>query len=297
MLIKPGDGVSIVAPASQFRGADRPLLDRAIALLESWRLRVHVRVDPSHHFYLAGSDEARAAHLKQALTDPDSRAIFCTRGGYGSARLLCDLGSMDDYVPPKLLVGYSDITMLHLAAARLWPQMTLIHGPNVATAQILGEEPECDRNRQALHEALFSPPAVSTTTIEFLRGGKGAGPLKGGCLSMIAAAQGTRYSLDPRQAILLLEDTGEAPYKIDRMLTQLKLAGAFEEAQGIVFGVMPNCSDPYNDLKLVLKDFFGQYDFPVALGFQSGHGALNLAIRLGSLARLSSAESELSITT
>lgn len=285
MLLRPGDGCSVIAPAAQLRGADAGLLDEAVALLESWGLRVAVRAERSHHFYLAGPDEARAAHLAAALADPDSRAIFCTRGGYGSPRLLA--GPDPGLAPePKLLVGYSDITALHLAAARLWPRVRPVHGPNLATRELLGSGPARERNRLSLYRALFDPAYAVDEAVEFLMPGRAEGPLVGGCLSLVASMLGTPFALRTRDAVLFLEDVGEAPYRIDRMLTQLRLAGVFDGVRGVVFGTMHGCEDAYNDVRDVIRDVLGGFAFPVAFGLPSGHGPVNLALPLGAHARL-----------
>lgn len=277
MVVRPGDGCSVIAPATQLRGADATLLDEAVALLESWGLHVTVRVERSHHFYLAGADEARAAHLAAALTDPHTRAIFCTRGGYGSPRLLARL---DPGLSPgaKLLVGYSDVTALHLAAACPWPRVRPIHGPNLATRELLGPGPGRERNRLSLHRALFDPAYAVDEAVEFLVPGRAEGPLVGGCLSLVTSMLGTPFALRTRDAVLFLEDVGEAPYRIDRMLTQLRLAGAFDGVRGVVFGAMHDCKDAYNDLRDVIRDALGGLAVPVAFGLPSGHVPVNLAL-------------------
>jgi muramoyltetrapeptide carboxypeptidase len=288
MILKPGDGASIIAPASQLRSGEQGLLSAAISLLESWGLRVAVRVDSTHHFYLAGPDAVRAEHLNASLADPDTKVIFCTRGGYGCLRLLPYLNA-DISPKDKILVGYSDFTGLHLAARELWPQAELIHGPNVATRQLIGDEIDCALTRQSLHNALFTSGTVEEK-VEFLCPGRTQGSLEGGCLSLVVATLGTKFALNTVDTILFLEDTGEAPYRVDRMLTQLKNAGKFEAVRGIVFGKMRNCTDPYNDLRDVLRDFFRDASFPVAFGLNSGHGTSNLSLKLGSTAELDSEE-------
>lgn len=287
MQLKPGDRVAIVAPASQFRGADRPLLQRAAELLESWGLQVNIAVEDGHHFYLAGPDVARAKHITSALLDPDVRAVFCTRGGYGSLRLLDRL--QHAVTPtPKLLVGYSDITALHLQAAAHWPQIRLLHGPNVATQQLVGDTDAAQFNRQALRQVLFAATGELSEPIQFLNSGVSSGPLVGGCLSMVVSTVGTPYEVRARGCILFLEDTGEAPYRIDRMITQLRLAGTLDGIRGIVFGVMRGCDDPYNDLRAVIKDLLSDMAFPIGYGLKSGHGDINLTLRLGEQALLDS---------
>lgn len=288
MKLEPGDLVCIIAPASQFRSADRGLLSQAVSLLESWHLQVEVRIDHEHHFYLAGPDAIRANHLHAALAHAEAKAIFCTRGGYGSSRLLRHL-DMRICPTAKFLVGHSDITSLHLAVSGLWPQVISVHGPNVATRQLLGAGAECELNRQSLYDVLFADNRELLQPLEFLLPGRAAGPLQGGCLSLIASAIGTGFGLRPEGTIVFLEDIGEPPYRIDRMLTQMRNAGTFNDVRGVVFGAMTKCSDPYNDLKMVLRDFFEDLSVPIAFGLRSGHGEVNLSIRLGAHVEMDSA--------
>jgi len=192
MRLQRGDVVWLIAPASQLRGDDHGLLAEGVSLLQGWGLQVELRVDPGHHFYLAGPDEVRAAHLNAALADPEAKAIFCTRGGYGSARLLQHL-DLRSVPPPKLLVGHSDITSLHLAISSLWPQVISIHGPNIATRQLLGDSAECGLNRRSLHTSLFSANTLLVEPLEFIRTGRTSGPLVGGCLSLVSSAMGTEF--------------------------------------------------------------------------------------------------------
>jgi muramoyltetrapeptide carboxypeptidase len=279
MKLSAGDRVCVIAPASQFRGVDRTLLTQAVSLLESWNLRVDVRVDDRHHFYLAGTDLVRAGHLNDALADASVKAIFCTRGGYGSARLLTHIDTR--LTPaPKFLVGHSDITSLHVAVSGLWPQIISVHGPNVATRQLLGTDEFCERNRQSLRKALFADRDFCEP-VEFLRPGVGRGPLQGGCLSLVVAAVGTPFSTPTFGSILFLEDTSEPPYRVDRMISQLMNAGMLENVRGVVFGTMNECTDPYNNIRDVLRDLFNSAPYPVAFGFRSGHGNINISVHLG----------------
>lgn len=290
MILRPGDAVAVIGPASQLRGADRDLLPAAISLLESWGLRPRLRLAAESHMYLAGTDKIRAEHLLAGLTDDATRAIFCLRGGYGSMRLLPYL-SADLRPTPKLLVGYSDVTALHAAIGNLWPHLELIHGPNVATRQLLGASSGSKLTRQSLRDALFLEDRGLTEKVEFLRPGMASGPLVGGCLSMLVSLLGTRYEPDTEGTILFLEDSGEAPYRIDRMLTQLKLARKLEGVRGVIFGVMHNCRDSYNDLRDVMKEVLEGADYPIAMGLRSGHGEVNLSLRLRATAELNSEHS------
>jgi muramoyltetrapeptide carboxypeptidase len=285
MILKPNDKVAIVAPASQLRHNDQPMLAEAMEILEAWGLAVDLKIETDHQFYLAGSDQARASHLIGALEDEETRAIFCTRGGYGSPRLLRHLnGSVNP--TSKFLIGYSDISALHLGIGNRWPGVVRIHGPNVATKQFTGKDAISELNRKTLYDVLFDSEAKLEEKVEFLCPGVARGPLEGGCLSLISAVVGTKYMPNVKGSILFIEDVGEPPYKIDRMLTQLKNADLFNEVKGVVFGAMHNCSDPYNDLKAVLYDLFCEMQIPVAFGLPSGHGERNMALRLGALAEL-----------
>lgn len=287
MILQPNDTVSIVAPASQLSRADEPMLAEAVNILEAWGLNVTLRIETHNQFYLAGSDRARAGHLIAALKDEETKAIFCTRGGYGSPRLLRYLDKAVE-LPPKILIGYSDICALHFGIASIWPKVTRIHGPNVATKQFTGKTDAAKLNRQNLHDVLFDGEAKLEEKVDFILPGKAKGRLEGGCLSLISAMVGTKFMPNLRGSILFVEDVGEPPYKIDRMLTHLKNADLFNEVRGIVFGAMHNCIDPYNDLKAVLYDLFNELQIPVAFGLQSGHGERNLPIRLGISVELNS---------
>jgi muramoyltetrapeptide carboxypeptidase len=288
LTLKPGDCATIIAPASPLRADDQGLLADAVTLLETWGLRVKLRVEEQAHFYLAGTDERRAAHLNAALADPETKAIFCACGGYGTPRLL-PLMTASPEGRSKMLVGFSDITALHLGLAQLAPQLRLIHGPNIATRQILGTSESCRRNQEALQAALFDPAFALDEPVEMLVPGSAAGPLTGGCLSLVASLAGTDFAARCDGAILFLEDVGEAPYRVDRMLIQLRNAGAFRRLRGLVFGRMTNCTDAHNDLKDVLRDIFQGVPFPVALDLDCGHGAVNLPLVIGAVAEIDGA--------
>jgi len=274
------DRVAVISPASQQRGKDRELLAEGISVLAGWGLAVINLSNEDPHLYLAATDGVRASSLIDALLDPSIKAIFCTRGGYGSQRLIPYVRELTE-VPEKFLVGYSDITTLHSVAAVLWPNVVRVHGPNIATAQFLGSGDEGMQNRESLRSLLFASAGKRTETVEFLQGGHAIGPIEGGCLSLLASSVGTGFLLSMRGAIAFIEDTGEPPYRIDRMLTQLKNAGIFRDARGIVFGEMHRCADPYNNIKDVLRDVFQDFRGPIAFGLRSGHGPNNISLRLG----------------
>lgn len=293
-VLRPGDLVAVVAPASPLRTVDRGLLDDGVTLLESWGLRVRVQDGGTPYRYLSASDADRARHLHAALADSDVRAIFALRGGYGALRLLPHLAA-SAAAADKFLVGYSDITVVHAVAQRLWPGLRLIYGPNLATRQLLDRGPAAERNRRSLYDALFRQAAVRVEPVEFLCPGQAQGRLAGGCLSMVSALLGSSYALATDGTILLLEDRDEAPYRIDRLLTQLRNAGALDGVRGIVFGDMPGCVDPYNDLRDVVIDVLSDLRVPVAYGLPSGHGTVNLSLPLGAPAGLDSTASAFTV--
>jgi muramoyltetrapeptide carboxypeptidase len=288
VILRCGEEVAIVLPAAQLPDAEAGLLDEAARVLESWGLRVRMPIERSHHFYLAGSDRARAAHLDAVLRDPKVRAVFAARGGYGSMRLFPHLDPAGARAR-KILVGFSDVTALQLAGRTLWPRVQSVHGPNIASRHFLGATPEAQQNREALHGALFDAAYAVEAPVEFLRQGKAAGPLLGGCLSLVAAMLGSGFVPPTAGAILFLEDVREAPYRIDRMLVQLCNAGLFSEVAGVVFGEMHECTDGINDLREVIGDVLAEGSFPIAFGLPAGHGETNIALPLGARAVLESA--------
>ncbi len=287
MSLRPGDEVAIVLPAAQLPEAEAGLLEDAARVLEGWGLSVAMRAERTHHFYLAGTDAARAAHLNEVMAEPAVRAVFAARGGYGGMRLLRHLDPGLGHVE-KFLVGFSDVTVLHLAAARLWPRVRAVHAPNIAARHFLGPEPEAERNRAALRAALFDPGYEVDEPVAFLREGRAEGPLAGGCLSLLAAMMGSGFVPDTDGSIFFLEDVREAPYRIDRMLVQLRNAGLFENVAGVVFGEMRECADGINDLREIIADVLADGSFPVAFGLPAGHGPRNIALPLGGRAALDS---------
>ena len=285
--LRPGDRVAVVAPAAQIPRTERELVGRGITLLESWGLRVDLRIEQGNRFYLAGDDSVRAAHLNAVLADDGIVAIFCMRGGYGSARILRLLDPTISSAP-KFIVGYSDITTLHLGLPRMWPQIVPVHGPNLATPQLLGDGESSEANRRALHAALFSETWRFTSSAPFLRTGRARGPLIGGCLSLVVGTLGTPFAPRTEGRVLFLEDSGEAPYRIDRMLTHLRNAGVLESVAGIAFGSLRGCVDPYNNVNDVIRDLFSDLNIPVVVGLPCGHGETNLALRFGANVEMNS---------
>ncbi|PBC70935.1 muramoyltetrapeptide carboxypeptidase [Streptomyces sp. TLI_235] len=281
--LRPGDRVAVAAPAGP---PDPALLGRGTALLASWGLDVTVlpHVRDSHLGHLAGRDEDRAADLTEACADPGVRAVFCARGGYGTQRMvdLVDWKAIDTSAAPALLIGSSDITALHEAFAVRLGTSTL-HAPMPATGALV-DSPE---NAEHLRTVLFHPEQVTELPLtgEVLAPGTARGRLAGGNASLLAASVGTPTALPPDGCLLLLEETGEEPYRLDRILTQLVRAGVLGRAAGIVLGDFTDCG-PEEEVRAVLADRLGGLGVPVAAGLPAGHGPLQLTVPLGTEAEL-----------
>lgn len=269
-----GDRVAVVAPSGP---VDSGRLDRGAAVLRSLGLEVtfgrHVLDVAPGLPHLAGADADRAADLQAAWCDPEIAAVLCARGGYGAARVLDHLDwAALGRATPKPLHGSSDITALHVAFGRRLG-VTTSFGPMVASL-IAGGEPEA---LDHLRAALFGRGAPVAGT-RALRGGHATAPLTGGNLSLLTSLLATPYAPEPATGrIAFLEDVGEAPYRVDRMLTQLRQAGWFDGVAGIVLGTWTGCGD----LDAVFADRLVPLGVPILAGVPVGHGPRQLTIRLG----------------
>jgi muramoyltetrapeptide carboxypeptidase len=269
----------VIAPASGF---ERGAFEAGLALLQG---RYRAGYDGGlfeRQRYLAGSDARRLAELRAVFADPGIRAVFCARGGYGATRLLAQLAGHAPEGRPKPLVGFSDITALHL-----WLQAhgrVSIHGPVLTQLSRLPSA-TCARLFELLESAQPAPPLTGTATyVE----GVAEGPLLGGNLSVFTRLLGTPYMPALDGAILLLEDQGERPYRLDRMWTHMHLAGVFARVGGIALGSFTACEEPgasYTSGE-VLRELALGTGLPCAAGFPIGHGDVNEPVPLGVRVRL-----------
>ncbi len=284
--LAPGDPVRVIAPSG-------PVPREAFAAgIEVLRARYDVRHDDgvfAREGYLAGSDERRLAELTAALADPDARAIVMARGGYGLLRLLPFVDPGVLAARPRPIVGFSDGTALLAFAARAG--VASIHGPVVTQ---LGSLPAGDQ--RALFERLETPgPSLLLDGLEGLIPGRVRGPLIGGNLEVFSRLVGTPFLPDVSGAILFFEDLGERPYRIDRLLTHLDLAGVFGAASGVIAGDFSGCREPEATradsptAEDVLVDRLGRLPVPVALRGAFGHGTRNRALPYGTLCELDTA--------
>ncbi len=276
--MRPGDTVAVVSPSGP---ADAAQLRRGVERLEGIGFKVVVgphaleRQDLGH---LAGPDAVRAADLESAWCDPAVTAVFCARGGYGAARLL---GLLDwdrmRAAGPKVLIGSSDITALHQAFAAELGAPTL-HGPMPGGLLLGGEEGPEPATWEHLRAALCGTPAPVVGD-RVLAPGRASGVLTGGNLSLLASLCGTAYQPSFAGRIALLEDIGEAPYRVDRLLTQLLQAGVFAGVRGIALGSWVDCGDPGP----VLRDRLLPLGVPILAGLPVGHGSPQMSVWLGAL--------------
>jgi muramoyltetrapeptide carboxypeptidase len=258
-----------------------------IEVLQRWGFRVYCapRLFDSHR-YLAGTDAARAADLQALFTNPDVKAIFCCRGGYGSQRLLPHLDAALIAAHPKIFVGYSDLTSLLMYFYSRCGLVTF-HGPVVAGDLHPNLTPAVRHQLKGVLSGdldTMQPPASLLKQLTVLRAGETEGHLLGGCLSLFVCTIGTPFQPDTRGAILFFEDQGERLYAIDRMLTYLRLAGIFEEVRALVFSrIQPVQADrdlPYGVQEVIL-DVLGDLRIPLLYGFPAGHCQQPLTLPFG----------------
>src|SRR5262245_48061240 len=283
--LRAGDMIGIVAAASNIKP---DLLAEGCRELESLGFRTLVRPDISSTFrYFAGSHERRRIEFLEMLSNPDVRAIFCARGGYGSGYLVPYLTPELIRSNPKIVIGASDITMV--LGAMQNARVATFHGPMVATSIRQGSE---GYDRDLFFDLIQKGRAVGfpLAGTKILRAGSAEGRLTGGCLSLVVAALGTAAEVDTTDSILVLEDIDAKPYQIDRMMTQLRQAGKLRAVRGVVFGEMLNCSQHVNQgysLEEVLIDLLDDFQGPILFGFPTGHTSKpNVIVPFGVRARL-----------
>ncbi|MFD8594064.1 LD-carboxypeptidase [Kitasatospora sp. NPDC059646] len=279
--LRPGDRVALVAPSG---AVDPARLALGIDILRSWGLEAVVfpHVHDTHPTlpHLAGTDAHRAADLQAAWLDPEIAAVLCVRGGFGVHRMV-DLLDWDAMraVPPKLLVGFSDITVLHEAVAQQLGVPTL-YGPMPGVGTFSTDAPAADH----LRRTLFEPADTTVLTgahAATLVPGRAHGVLMGGCVSLLAADRGTPGARPSfAGGLLVLEDINEQPYQLDRILTQLRRSGALDGIAGVVLGSWDSCG-PLDGVRAVMLDHFGGLGVPVVWELGFGHGPSSLTVPLG----------------
>ncbi|MDC0948598.1 LD-carboxypeptidase [Gammaproteobacteria bacterium] len=299
--LQRGDRVAVVAPAARLRDDDLSLLDAALELLVDWGLEPLLRLPSNSHRYLAGRDDERAQRLIDTVTDESIRAVFCARGGYGCARIALPLATALDGAQrssPLPLIGFSDLTFLQLQAHTHWPWLVGVHAPNLATRQLLGDDAHAAMNRLALRQCLFDGVDVPDCALQVLRGDDRCieAPLIGGCLTLLTSMLGTPWQPDFRGKLVVIEEVGEALYRVDRMLTQLLSAGAFDGTAAILLADFSGCEDRFNQFDALMVELFAEHSMPIARGFPAGHGAINRPFVQGVRCRFDTADGTLIAT-
>ena len=276
--LQPGARVRVIAPSGPF---DRTLVLRGLGFLgERYRVEFDWSIFERTGF-LAGCDARRLDELNRALSDPSLGAIVAARGGYGLTRIahLAEYGAFSR--DPKWIVGFSDVTALHVEAAALG--IASMHGPNAAA---LGRSDAWTRQR--FIQALEAPQAPrSFEGLSPLRGGCAAGVLTGGNLSLLFTCQATRRLQLPPGSILVIEDVTESSYRVDRMLSALLASGALDHISGVVIGDFSDCPDAHRvSVQSVLEERLSELGVPVVSGLCFGHERFNEFVPLGLFAEL-----------
>lgn len=286
--LQQGDTIGIIAPAGP---PNQERLERSLAFLEQlglkWKFGKSVK---NVQGYLAGTDEERLGDLHDMFADPMIKGIICAKGGYGSARFADKVDYQLMQENPKIFWGFSDITFLHTAMG-VYSNLVTFHGPMLATN--VGNE-SFDELSAKMFQQLFEPMELHYTEaigpLETVTGGVAQGELVGGNLSLLASGIGTKFEVDTKGKLLLIEDIGEEPYRVDGLLNQLRMAGKLNEVAGIIVGDFAEAAPKKGQGSLTLDEVFDHYlaglGKPVVKGFKIGHCEPHFAIPLGVGAKL-----------
>jgi muramoyltetrapeptide carboxypeptidase len=277
--LRPGDTIGVVAPASPF---DRDLFEQGLARIEKMGFST-LPADEAfdREGYLAGSDERRAAQIHRFFQDPSVSGILCARGGYGSLRLLSRIDFDLVRQHPKPFVGFSDASVL-LVAFYQKSGLACFHGPMVAS---LGRGDNASADALAAALSGKEKIRIQAETGGTVFPGTATGPVVGGNLTVLCHLLGTPYAPVFAGHILFLEDVGEAPYRIDRMLTQMRLAGVLRDVRAVALGDFENCGQP-DQVRRIVAQVFTEEKIPILAGISAGHGKKNLTLPVGTVATL-----------
>ncbi|SET63795.1 muramoyltetrapeptide carboxypeptidase [Natronincola peptidivorans] len=303
-MIKPkaltqGDTIGVIAPSS-------PATEDKVQLAveELTKLGFKVKLTEScyaTHGYLAGSDELRAEDFNRMFNDKEVQGIICLRGGYGAMKILHKIDQKAIKNNPKVFIGYSDITSLHLLINQNCNLVTF-HGPMAAADIAKGLD---DFSKESFLKAVTKSEAMGLignpedSKIECIVKGEARGKIVGGNLALVSGTMGTPYEIDTRGKLLFLEEIGEEPYRVDRMLTQLALAGKLEDAEGVILGDWNDCDPQKRQVSLSLMEVFEEiivpYGKPTIYNLKAGHCTPKVTLPFGVEAALKATEGKLYI--
>lgn len=284
--LKIGDTIAVVAPAGPIR--ERDALEKGIAALTRMGFKIpgNERIFESSR-YLAGSDPDRAEELMQAFENPSVQAIIAVRGGYGCSRLIPLLTEKRLRRHPKIFMGFSDLTTLHLYFKRRFGWITF-HGPMAASSALGDIDRDQEKHLLSLWTNPEYRPLLSFPQLESWAPGTAEGILTGGCLSIIAASIGTPYEIKTEGKILFLEDYGEPPYRLDRMLTHLHQANKLQPAAGLLLGKFGDCEPEEGGYTAgdALQEILLRLNVPIIANFPAGHETDNWVLPLGAKVKI-----------
>jgi len=277
--LQPGDTVALVALSSGLKPSQ---LDEKLRLLE--RLGLQYKIGKTVYMpegMRAGTEEERLFDLAHFVKDPDVKAIFCVRGGYGLARMIDKIDYTLLEENPKIIVGFSDVSVLHTTVNE-FSNLVTFHGPMMSN----GDEP-LDELSVKMYQQLFTPIEIEYTEaispLQTIVGGVARGELTGGNLNRIVGTLGTKFEIDVRGKILLLEDVNESLEQIDHLLNHLRLARKLEQAAGFVIGDFTKMKEgeTYEQVVETVRSYVGHLNKPVVAGFKIGHCTPNIMVPLG----------------
>jgi muramoyltetrapeptide carboxypeptidase len=292
-FLQPNDEVRILSPSGTI---DSQYIDGAASTLRSWGLQVSEGAFARGAYgRFAATPSQRVADLQQALDDPQVKTILCSRGGYGLAQIIDQLDFSGFEKNPKWLIGFSDITVLHNAITNLG--IASIHGPMAKPlTELSADSEQLTYLRNILFGQLpqytFSPQAEN-------KKGKAIGRLVGGNLAVLMGMRGTGYDLDFDSKILFIEEIAEDPYKIDRMIQNLRYGGVLAQLSGLVVGQFSDCAeDPLmmQSITQIISTAVADYNYPVCFNFPAGHVDYNLSLLLGANVVLEVAEDQVKLS-
>ena len=297
--LKTGDKIGVVAPSSPVR--NRELISIVETTIENMGFKPIMYPSCYEiHGFLSGTDKVRAEDINNAFGNNDIDGILCLRGGYGTPRIL----SMLDYSiiknNPKVFIGYSDITGIHMVLNKIC-RMVTFHGPT-GTSDCFIENNKNSYTKQILSKNIFKTKPLGIVEnlgdeeIVTVNGGQAEGEIIGGNLSLLVSTLGSSYEIDTKGKIFFIEEVGEYNYKIDRMLNSLALAGKFEDCNGVILGTWKGCSKEHDKYSLDLITMFNEiikpFGKPVINNFRAGHVNPQITIPFGTKVRLDADKKE-----